>query len=284
MTKCERTQDVLPLVARGETAPDDVRDHAVACAACGAALAGARRAEDALGAWTAPEPPADLVARTLARIAVANVASAPVDAAPPVPAPVAAAPVAAEPAPARRRAAEVLASPIPVLAPRRGRPALRVLLQALAASILFLVCTGLVAAFYPGVMEAMRDDHERECQEHLKRIASALRKYRELHPEAEVDSSEKRGRRLRDALVLAGLATRDDFHCPGMRAGRSDSDLGYVIKLPASVDAGSREPVAWDCFDNHRPVVHVAYSDGTIAKLDELELSKSLLEIIRSRK
>jgi hypothetical protein len=274
VSTCGRTEEILVLASRGEPEPDDVRGHALACEACRDALDGARRAGEALRAWADPEPPADLLARTLARIAVANVASGAAPAAAPAPAAV----------PARRRAAEVLASPIPVLAPRRGRPALRVLLQALAASVLFLASAGLVAAFYPGVMEALREDHERECQEHLKRIAAALRRYRELHPEATVDSNEKRGRRLRDALVLAGLASRADFHCPGMRAGRVDGDLGYVLKLPASIDKDSREPVAWDCFDNHRPIVHVAYSDGSIAELDELELSKSLLELVRSRK
>jgi hypothetical protein len=275
VTTCARTEEILVLASRGEPEPDEVRGHALTCEACREALAGARRAGEALRAWADPEPPADLLARTLARIAVANVAS---DPAPHAPAP------AAAPAPARRRAAEVLASPIPGLAPRRGRPGVRVLLQALAASVLFLASAGLVAAFYPGVMEAMRDDNERLCQEHLKRIAAALRRYRELHPEATVDSTEKRGRRLRDALVLAGLASRADFHCPGMRAGRVDADLGYVLKLPASLDKDSREPVAWDCFDNHRPIVHVAYSDGSIAELDELELSKSLFELVRSRK
>jgi hypothetical protein len=261
MTDCERTRESLAELVRGD-ALEAVRAHARACDACREVVDGAAAMKGELDGWRAPPPPADLVERTLAKLAVAAMAPA-VDLPPGAPAPegvVIPFPTMAA-RPRRRSSVEILTSaPFaePLVAPTRRQLAFRVVTQAAAALLLFGVCTTFVAVFYPAAVHAIEQRRMSECQERLRRVADALRRYRRDRP----DAPALRGPALRLALTDGGYLREEDLVCAGPRG----ADLGtnsFVAELPAGAVAAER-PVCWDRFGNHAEGFNVVYGDGRI--------------------
>src|SRR5262245_19764755 len=68
---CAEIQDLAPELVRGRALEGAHREHAATCEVCRSVLAGAHALGRDLGALDAPEPSADLVARTLARVRLA---------------------------------------------------------------------------------------------------------------------------------------------------------------------------------------------------------------------
>src|SRR5690606_38201192 len=133
---------------------------------------GARALSEELAAWSAPAAPDDLVARTLARLAVAG--------------PAAEAP-AESPRRRRRTGVELLTT-----APLAGAPApevpaprrllLRLVVQAAAAAVLFAVSAGFAVMYYPAIAEALEEKRVRACQAKLVALQRAALRYRAERP------------------------------------------------------------------------------------------------------
>lgn len=224
----------------------------------GDVAAGAEALRADLESWTAPEPPADLIQRTLAKIALA-----PAEATEPAAAP------------------EPVAEPEPVAAPAAGGGALEVLTtqpfaptphtkrrglivrlftQALAACLLFGVSASFTAFFYPAVVHALEEGRLERCQQRLKHLARALNTYRAEHPGAEPLS----GGALRRALIEGGYASPGDFVCPG-----AGGDLhGSESYVGTSAIEELEQPVFWDRFGNHPQGFNVVYGDARVELLD----------------
>lgn len=273
---CERTREHLAELVRGD-APKDVLAHAEACTACAEVAAGARTLRRELGAWSVPVPPDDLVERALAGIAVT--AATGVDLPPGAPAP-------AEPAgvvvpfpgplpeaarPRRRSSVEILTSvalgvggaPAPV-APTRRQLALRVVVQAAAALVLFGVSTTFVAVYYPAMVHAVEQRRLHDCQERLRVMARAIVRYRHERP----DAPALRGAALRAALIEGGYLDVAELVCPGPR-GADLRENSFVAELPPADEADPRtippnRPVCWDRFGNHAEGFNVVYADGRV--------------------
>ncbi len=277
---CERTREHLAELVRGD-APADVVAHADACAACGQVARGARAMRADLDAWAAPAPPDDLVERALAGIALAAVASRgdDVDLPPGAPAPAppegqvipfpGALPEAARPR--RRSSVEILTSAalglgevaLPV-APTRRQLALRVVLQAAAALVLFGVSTTFVAVFYPAVVHAVEQRRVHDCQARLREVAAAIVRYRQERP----DAPALRGAALRAALVEGGSLDRGALVCPGPR-GADLAENSFVAELPPADPADPAvippgRPLCWDRFGNHAEGFNVVYAGGRV--------------------
>ncbi|MEZ0227579.1 MAG: hypothetical protein ACAI25_03085, partial [Planctomycetota bacterium] len=198
-----------------------------------------------LGTLAAPEPSADLVARTLARVRL----SSSLEEAPAAPlAPI----ISFEPArPKRKTAAQLLETwALPGPAPRTATPVeriwLRLSIQAAAAVLIFAICTFSTLQFYPAYVEALEERDVRACQEHLRSLESAVTRYAKDHPEAVAQAVQ--GLALRRALIEGGYAKADDFVCPHVR-GATQGSLCYFVRLPDSRPGG--RIVAWDHFGNH---------------------------------
>lgn len=259
---CARTREHLPELVRGD-APADVTAHAASCAACQGLVAGAGALRADLDAWTAPPPPADLVERTLARLALAPREDEPLPLPLPRPAP--------DLRPRRRTSVEFLTSAlggggevIPLVPPTRRQLALRLFVQAAAAVVMFGVCTTFVAVFYPAVTHALEQRRLEACQAPLLRVHRAIARYREERP----DAPPLRGVELRHALVEGGYLRPEDLVCPGPRG----HDLGansFVAELPPADPAAPAKlppdrPIVWDRFGNHAEGFNVVYGDGRV--------------------
>jgi hypothetical protein len=121
---------------------------------------------------------------------------------------------------------------------------LRVLLQAAAAIVVFVVTTAFTIKFYPVFAQAFEESRVRACQERLRTIAGALVRFRAEHPEC----ADFRGLRLKGALVEGGYAREEVFACPSVRDAPAGA-LCYFLRLPDE-RAGVRA-LAWDHFGNH---------------------------------
>lgn len=289
---CQVLQDALPELSRAGAALSPEQDaHVAACPACARAVSGARALGERLGAWSAPDPAADLVARTLARIRLAE-AMAPREpsqrlallpggaAPPPPPAPVQGTPEVLDRAHRRRSSVELLATwalpgprPAVVEMPKQ-KLGLRLAIQAAAAAVLVVVCAGAgvaVSAAYPSFVEAWESQSVHRCQEKLARLGQALARYRREHPASEQDPSDPSS--IRDALVRGGYARDEDFVCPA-----THSPLGavsYNLSF-AAPNAPGRTIVGYDHFRNHGTSINVLRADGRIENLDEDQLAKRL--------
>jgi hypothetical protein len=231
-------------------------EHASGAAAdpqLAAMAAGAQALHDSLSAWEDTEPPADLVERTLAGLALAAHA----DAGSPAPASEVAEPPAAEgeivPFPRRRRSTVVERltqaplTDVPHEAPTPRRLLFRVVVQAAAAAVLFVVCSSFAVVFYPAVTHALEERDVVLCQEQLRRLNAAALRYRAEHPQGE----RLCGANLRRALVRGGYASEQDFTCPSRR-GRQLGSSSYQGDLPGGVaPVASRHVLFWDTFTNH---------------------------------
>lgn len=272
MTDCARTREHLPELVRGD-APGDVRAHVAACDACRPLAGGASALSADLRAWTVPAPPDDLVARTLAGLALASVreASAPAGVVIPMPAPMSQ-PLPESARPRRRSSVEILTSAplglgsgvIPLVPPTRRQLALRVLSQAAAALLLFGVSTTFVAVFYPAMIHAVEQRRLGACQEQLRVVAAAIKRYRQERP----DAPELRGAALRVALVEGGYLASAALVCPGPR-GHDLGENSFVAELPPADPAHPEtlpagRPVCWDRFGNHAEGFNVVYGDGRV--------------------
>lgn len=277
MTDCARTREHLPELVRGD-APDDVRAHVAGCDACRPLALGAGALAADLGAWTVPAAPDDLVARTLAGLALVSMREGAREAAPagivttaaslgrvlPMPLPL---PESARPR--RRSSVEILTSAplgevIPLVPPTRRQLALRVLVQAAAALLLFGVSTTFVAVFYPAMIHAVEQKRLGDCQERLRVVAAAMKRYRQERP----DAPELRGSALRAALVQGGYVDAAALVCPGPR-GHDLGENSFMAELPPADPARpdvlpAGRPVCWDRFGNHAEGFNVVYGDGRV--------------------
>jgi hypothetical protein len=238
---------------------DDVRLHLEACSSCRAITEGAGVLRADLDAWSAPEPPDDLLERTMARLALAGAAAPP--SAPPEPVP---APLTLHRGGRRRRTSVELLTATHLRAdhqaPTRGRLVVRLLVQAAAAAVLFGVCTTFVAVFYPAVTYALEERRVQRCQDQLTRLGQAARRYHDEHPEA----AALHGAELRRALIRGGYADPHDFVCPG-HAGKELGERAYVGSLPpGSEPLPLDRPVIYDRFANHSSGFNVAYGSGRV--------------------
>lgn len=263
MSTCARTREHLAELVRGD-APEEVRAHATGCAACQALVSGGAAVRADLDAWTVPAPPDDLVERALARMALAGGGGG--DDLPlptPLPAPT---------SPRRRTSVELLTSSalgvgadiIPLVPPTRRQLVVRLFVQAAAALVMFGVCTTFVAVFYPAVTHALEQRRLGACQEHLKKVGEAIRRYRQERP----DAPPLRGAELRHALVEGGYLDPRHLECAGPR-GRDLGANSFVAELPPADPAAPAtlppgRPVAWDRFGNHAEGFNVVYGDGRV--------------------
>ncbi len=235
---CQQISELAPELVRGRTLEAAQQEHVTACAECARVLAGARTLGRELAAVEVPDPSAELVARTLARIRLAEATESP----------------ASEPAPRkRRRTVEILEAwalpgPAPQVALPRDRAWLRIGIQA-AAAVLIVTCTSFATlALYPSYVAALEERDVHGCQEHLHTLEAAIAKFVREHPEAAHQEEPLQGRALQTALVRGGYAREEDFLCPSVRGARPGA-LCYFMKLPDPSLA--ERPVAWDRFGNH---------------------------------
>lgn len=247
--ECARVRELaleLTRDAPGDV-PAEVREHADACPRCAPLASGARALADELAAWSAPAAPDDLVARTLARLAVAGAAN---DAR----------------SPRRRRTgvellttAPLAGSPAPE-APEPRRLLLRLVIQAAAATVLFAVSAGFAVMYYPAIAEALEEKRVRACQAKLVTLQRAALRYRAERPSAPA----LRGAELRLALVRGGYVDELVFVCPGHH-GEALRERSFFGELPAGSDPlpGGR-PMFWDRFGNHGEGFNVVYADGRV--------------------
>lgn len=243
---CAEVQDLAPELVRGRALAGAHADHVASCEVCRSVLAGARVLARDLGTLETPEPSADLVARTLARVRLASAVAASTSGEMP-------AAVVVEPArPRRRTTAQLLSTwALPGPAPRVAAPVerlwLRIGIQAAAAVLIFAVCTFATLQLYPAYVEALEERHVRDCQEHLRALESAVTRYAKDHPETS-KGEPLQGLALRDALVKGSYVSEDTFLCPHVRGARPGS-LCYFVRLPDTRPGG--RIVAWDHFGNH---------------------------------
>lgn len=243
-------------------APESIEAHVASCAACEAVVAGARSLGRDLDRWESAAPADDLVARTMARLALAN-----------------AQPVGASlegegrivPMPRRRRrtTVELLTSAalpgedVAADPPPRRRLLMRLFVQSAAALVLFGVCTSFVAVFYPAVTHALEDGRVTRCQQRLVRLQQAAVRYHQERP----DAHDLRGPDLRQALIQGGYADPLDFICPGHK-GRDMRERSYVGFLPGgAAPVTSSTPIYWDRFGNHSSGFNVVYGDGKVEQV-----------------
>lgn len=250
--ECARARELALELTRD--APGDVpaavREHVEGCPRCAPLGAGARALADELAAWSAPPAPDGLVARTLARLAVAGPAAA-----------------AHEPSPRRRRrtgvelltTAPLAGAPTPE-APAPRRLLLRLALQAAAATVLFAASAGFAVVYYPAIAEALEEKRVRACQTKLVALQRAALRYRSERPTAPA----LRGAELRLALVQGGYVDELVFVCPGHR-GEALRERSFFGELPAGSDPlPAGRPVFWDRFGNHGEGFNVVYADGRV--------------------
>ena len=76
---CEWVKENAPALVRGLEPPAAVSLHMADCAGCRAVAEGASALKTDLDGWVAPEPPSDLLGRTLARMAMQSPASEAID-------------------------------------------------------------------------------------------------------------------------------------------------------------------------------------------------------------
>jgi hypothetical protein len=263
---CLEVRERAALAVRGD--PDArLAAHAASCEACAKILAGAAALGRDLASWEAPEVPAGLTERTLARIRLADAMNAAREGSQRLPAASAEAPpltVHAGGAPRRRRSVELLATwalpgPRPAElapdAPPRERLGLRLAIQAAAAVFLFLACTTFTIKFYPVFAEALEESRSEACQARLKKLGVAIGRFRDEHPDAAKAAEPLHGSALRDALVRGGYAKDEDFLCPAVR-GAVPGTLCYFLTL-----GGPGRALACDHFGNH--------GHGTLNLVDE---------------
>jgi hypothetical protein len=278
---CERVRELAPDLA--QDLPLELRQHAAECEDCAPLVEGARSLRADLDAWAAPEPPADLIERTLARLALAGASAAP-EPADTTPARTATAEAGGRviplPTPAGRRSSvEILtSSTLPgdysdATQPlSRGRLMWRLTVQAAAAVVLVGVCTAFTSVYYPAVVHAWEDRDVDRCQERLRHLGQEVQRYREEHP----NSPTLRGPELRRALIEGGYADVSDFECPSER-GRELGSLSYLGHLPGSDEAlpdEAERPVLWDRFGNHPYAFNVVYANGHVQTVDVNDLSR----------
>lgn len=275
---CERVRAEADLLVR-EDPPEELRAHCSTCEACGALLEGARGLRRELQAFTVPPPASDLTERTLARLAVAALAPAPAGESGDeggrvlaFPAPGEASPGRSEAAalPRRRRSSvELLTEPpgsiTSPIAPTRRQLAWRLVIQSAAAVLVAGVCTGLGAAVYPAVAEALEERRLDRCQERLTRLGQALRTYRREHP----DAPHLSGSELRAALLQGGYADETHLLCP---AHAVPGATGYALELPRDDDPGD-PPMCWDQFRHHPTGINVVYRSGRTELIHAADLA-----------
>ena len=274
MTLCDRVAADAAAWVRGDALPDDLAAHTETCPDCRALLDGAAGLRDVLGRWEVEEPPADLTARTLAKIALTPPELSPVDLG-----------EGGEviPFPARKRSSvEILVGsalpgdhePIPLQAPSRRDLWSRLLIQSAAAALLVGVCTTFAGAFYPAAVHAWERRHLVECRGHLQELRDAVARYRRERPDAEA----LRGWELRHALIEGGYLDVTAFTCPSPH-GRELLERSYVGQLPPP-DPDDPEtlpadlPIFWDRFGNHTEGFNVIYGDGRTATVEVDELPR----------
>jgi len=261
MSSCAWVQEHAATVVRGDV-PDELRGHLEACTTCQKVAAGAALLRADLDLLEAPEPPADLVANTLARLALAGRAphvevsgseAGSRDLAP------------ITPLPSRRRRTSVEFLTSAPLETTNGPPSprrllLRLCLQAAAALVLFGICTAFVVVYYPAVTYALEDGRLKNCQERLVRLQKAALRYRAEHP----DSPELRDQALSKALVEGGYLDPLDLVCPGHR-GKELQERSYLGKLPAGSQALDPDrPIFWDRFGNHSTGYNAVFASGRV--------------------
>ena len=262
MSECAWVEERADALVRGERPPAGIAQHVEACPECRSTREGAARLRADLERWDVPEPPSDLVERTLARMAFAGRGAPDEDDA---------APTGTERrgellsfAQARRRTSfEVLTSlplepPPGSVAPSRRRLLVRLCVQAAAAALLFAVCTGFTAVFYPAITSALEDRRMDQCRQQLQRLQRGALLYRGEHP----DGPDLRASELRRALVEAGYVDELDFVCPG-HAGQDLQERSFVGALPGgAAPLAGNQALFWDRFGNHAFGFNVVYADG----------------------
>ena len=292
---CIWLEDQGGLLVRAEGIPPEVpselREALEGCSECQAALAGAALLRAQLDAWRAPEPADDLIERSMAALvlkaalvpnaALGSAAEAPsgeragllVGFPPAEPGPAA----LPSPAKARRRTTVIellvtppLAGPVAAIPPSNGSLALRFVLQAAAAVVLFGVSSLFVAIYYPAVSHALQERDQVECQVRLLRLHAAATRYRTEHP----GGVALVGFDLRRELIRGGYADELDFVCPSER-GQTLGIRSYVGELPADVASVSSQsalndrPLFWDRFGNHPRGFNLVRLDGRVAGISE---------------
>lgn len=259
-TPCDWVKENASALVRGDEPPAEVLEHLSDCVGCRAVTEGARALQEDLTGWVAPEPPADLIERTLARMAMGTPEARTEE------------PVGGEPASEaptlvvhrrRRTSVEILTGSLAgedvAAGPQRGRRLLwRLVGQAAAAALLFTVCTTFVAVFYPAVTQALEDRRVTRCQAQLSRLARGARQYHREHP----DGPALQGNALRRALEAGGYCDAKDFVCPG-KSGHELRERSYSGRIPmGSEPLRADEPVFLDRFANHSSGFNVAYPTG----------------------
>jgi hypothetical protein len=260
---CDWVRDNAPALVRGASPPPDVALHIAECVGCRAVTEGATALRADLDGWVAPEPPADLIERSLARMAMGGGDSAPISA--PISESISESISAPELTVHRRRRTSVeILTGTPVAggegaAAPRGRSLLwRLVGQAAAAALLFTVCTTFVAVFYPAVTLALEDRRTHSCQVQLSRLAKGAVQYHREHPEG----LAMQGNQLRRALEAGGYCDAKDFVCPG-KSGRQLRERSYSGRIPAGSETlAVDEPLFLDRFTNHSSGFNVVYPTG----------------------
>lgn len=259
---CDWVKENAPALVRGLEPPAEVSLHMAGCAGCRAVSEGASALKADLDGWIAPEPPSDLLERTLARMALHSAgdeANGP-DAVDTEPAHT----PAATPGHRRRTSVEILtgtpAHGNDVTPPLRRRLLWRLLGQAAAAALLFTVCTTFVAVFYPAVTLALEDRRIQHCQKQVSRLAKGAMLYHREHPE----SKALQGGALRRALVAGGYCDALDFICPS-KSGRELRERSYSGRIPAGSEPLPKgEPLFLDRFSNHSSGFNVGFGTGRV--------------------
>lgn len=271
-------RDGLP----ADLAPE-LRAALEACPQCQAALAGAGALAARLALWAEPAPPADLIERTLAGLALANAGRQEDEHEPQEGAEgklevrkgglegdLQAETQVSSTRPRRRTTViEFLVSaPLsapPAEAPSRARLALRFGIQAAAAVLLFGISSLFVALYYPAVSHALEERDQVRCQARLATLQQAARRYRSEHPQGPALV----GFELRAELIRGGYANELDFVCPSHR-GQELGQRSYVGELPAGVaELSSGRPLFWDRFGNHSSGFNLVRVDGRLDHVPE---------------
>ena len=253
---CDWVKENAPALVRGLEPPADVALHMADCMGCRAVTEGASALKEDLDGWVTPEPPSDLLERTLARMATASQQDDRDAEVPETP--------TRAPRHRRRTSVEILTGTAVVgnviTPPVKRRLLWRLLGQAAAAALLFAVCTSFVAVFYPAVTLAFEDRQIRRCQVQLSRLAKGARLYHREHPESEA----LQGGALRRALVAGGYCDALDFVCPS-KSGTELRERSYSGRIPAgSEPLPLGEPLFLDRFSNHSSGFNVAFGTGHV--------------------
>lgn len=168
-----------------------------------------------------------------------------------------------------------LAGPVAAAPPSGRSLAVRFMVQAAAAVVLFGVSSLFVAVYYPAVSYALAERDQTKCQSHLRRLQAAATRYRVEHPQGPALV----GFELRGELIRGGYADELDFVCPSER-GHELGVRSYVGDLPAGVASTSSgsalgaRPLFWDRFGNHSSGFNVIRVDGRVNSISEDGLTR----------